>query len=162
MQFLRCIELMQLGPPVSVKHVADCTRTSRESVRGWMVMLEAHGRVERLGADVVQAPRLGAPAEWWRWKTNATIPKGCSEMADELAKAQAQRNPWGLTPRETEVMAAVCKARSHKLAALELGVEPITVKTATQRIGRKMKIGGRNKYIAWQAWIMKGKDEELL
>ena len=39
MQFLRCVELMQRGEPVSVARIAACTRTSRESVRAWMMML---------------------------------------------------------------------------------------------------------------------------
>ena len=76
--------------------------------------------------------------------------------AKAMAKVQARRNPWGLTSREVEVMNAVCTAkdRAHKLAACELGVEPITVKKATQRIGKKMKVGGPEKYALWEKWVL--------
>lgn len=146
MQFLRCIELMQRGDPVSIARIAACTRTSRESVRNWMMMLAAHNRVEQLD---VPPPRLGAPVDWWQWKT--AIPKELP--APE--KMQIRRNPWGLTSREVEVMNAVCTAkdRAHKLAARDLGVEPITVKTAVRRIGKKMNISGPEQYDAWERWV---------
>jgi hypothetical protein len=164
MQFLRCIELMQRGSPVSVARIAACTRTSRESVRAWMLMLAAHGRAESLDGDAAPPlPRRGAPPEWWQWtagRAGASAPAAAqesnafSEMAKSLAQARAQRNPWGLTLREAEVMTAVCVAPSHKVAARELGLAPLSVKSATARVGKKMGIGGPGKYAEWQRWLL--------
>jgi DNA-binding CsgD family transcriptional regulator len=163
MQFLRAIELLQMGGPVSVGRIAACTRTSRETVRDWMKMLHAHGRAQELDrAAEPPAARRGAPPEWWQWtaarsgesQPTTAHPSGEHlEMAEALARARARRNPWCLTLREAQVMTAVCTSASHKHAAAELGVSPLTVKSATQRIGKKMGLGGAEKYAAWERWL---------
>jgi DNA-binding CsgD family transcriptional regulator len=191
MQFLRCIELMQRGEPVSVGRVAAVTRTSRETVRDWMRMLQAHGRAEQLGRAVEPQPaRRGAPPEWWRWTAaprgaadlertaiaagmqsalnmgsgSCVYSDGCHGVTQEhlqlfasLVRGQSsRRNPWGLTPREAEVMDAVCAAGSHKQAARVLGISDLTVKTATYRIGKKMRAEGSTRYVEWDQWRRDG------
>lgn len=62
-------------------------------------------------------------------------------------------NPWGLTPREAEVMDAMCAQGCHKLAAVALGISHKTIEDYAAVINRKM--GQRTrlmKYLVWDRW----------
>ncbi|HSR34376.1 MAG TPA: LuxR C-terminal-related transcriptional regulator [Anaerolineae bacterium] len=53
-----------------------------------------------------------------------------------------------LTPRELEVLALLAKLRTNKQIAEELVISPVTVKTHTLRIYRKLDVGGRQHAVA--------------
>lgn len=63
-------------------------------------------------------------------------------------------NPWGLTPRQVQVMDAMVEhgCRKHVAAALGLGEE--TVKDHLSRAAKKMPghRRGVQRFIAWDRW----------
>jgi len=63
-------------------------------------------------------------------------------------------NPWGLTPREAEIMTTICELGGHKLAAKKLNIAHSTIKDTTYRVGMKMnmRFPPTAKYIAWDRW----------
>lgn len=63
-------------------------------------------------------------------------------------------NPWGLTPRQSDVMDAMCKHGCQKLAARALNISTDTVVQhiwmANQRMG--FHTGNLTKYLEWDRW----------
>ncbi len=81
------------------------------------------------------------------------VSKKLEEFAEHARRAQAP-NPWNLTAREAEVITVVCRADGYKVAARELGITPLTVKSAMRRIAAKMRMRWppEAKLEAWRAW----------
>jgi len=63
-------------------------------------------------------------------------------------------NPWGLTPRQSEVMDAMCEHGCQKLAARALGLQDSTVQQHVWMANQKMghHIGHLKKYLEWDRW----------
>lgn len=63
-------------------------------------------------------------------------------------------NPWGLTPREAEILTTVIATGGCKQAARKMGIAPSTVTDVTTRAGRKMGLQQppTAKYLAWDRW----------
>lgn len=66
----------------------------------------------------------------------------------------AAANPWGLTPREAEVMDSVIETGSQKGAARALGVSLKTVEMHCWTAGHKIdsRMSRIKRYIEWDRW----------
>jgi DNA-binding CsgD family transcriptional regulator len=57
--------------------------------------------------------------------------------------AAGERNPWGLTSREIEVLRCLARGSNTATIAVELGISPTTVRNHVQRLLRKLGVHGR-------------------
>jgi DNA-binding NarL/FixJ family response regulator len=62
-------------------------------------------------------------------------------------------NPWGLSPRQIELMDAICTHGCQKLAARDMGIEVKTVEMMMTAITSKMGFDNRvQRILAWDRW----------
>lgn len=67
--------------------------------------------------------------------------------------APHQTNPWGLTPREADIMDAICEYGCQKLAARALNRSMHTVQQHIWTANKKMGcLLGVRKFILWDRW----------
>ncbi len=91
---------------------------------------------------------------YWADSGMSAVTQEHLERFAEIARAAKAPNPWGLTAREAEVITAVCASDGYKVAARQLGITPLTVKSAMRRIAAKMRMRWppEAKLEAWRAW----------
>lgn len=65
-------------------------------------------------------------------------------------------NPWGLTPRESDIMDAICTHGCHKLAGRALNRSVKTVENHAGKASKKMPHRTPlARYLAWDRWMRK-------
>jgi DNA-binding CsgD family transcriptional regulator len=62
-------------------------------------------------------------------------------------------NPWRLSPRQIELMDAICDHGCQKLAARDMGIGVRSVEINMQRVNEKIPGANRvQKILAWDRW----------
>ena len=70
----------------------------------------------------------------------------CDHVLEFVGRDKFNPN-LSLTPRESEILAGICQAKSNKEIALDLGVSDKTVRNQVTRIFAKMGVGTRQEAI---------------
>lgn len=78
-----------------------------------------------------------------------------------LLRKALRPNPWGLTPREVEVMDALLKFDSQKRVCAELGIVRRTLETLIATARERMGAQGTYRYLLkWQEFRIRGEMEK--
>lgn len=121
----------------------------RGGARGYLV----HGQFER--PDVVRAVRAVAAGQAWLSPTAAMVAALAVRDQVELERAQRLRAGrdvlaqarFGLTPREQEVLALLCRGLSNAAIAGELALTEKTVKNHLHHIFSKLQVASRTEAV---------------
>ncbi|MGP3968624.1 helix-turn-helix transcriptional regulator [Streptomyces sp. 6N223] len=119
----------------------------------WAETLTAEGERDRAAALLSEAyataGRLGATplsAEIRRLAHRARLSLSTEARAD--GAAEAERDPFGLTRRERDVLALVAAGRSNRQIAQELFISPKTASVHVSNILAKLEVSGRGEAAA--------------
>ncbi|HEX5312706.1 response regulator transcription factor [Aquabacterium sp.] len=144
-------ELREVYPAIAVVVISASDRTSdviRAIDMGAMGFVPKRASNETLVAALKQVMSGGVyvPPMTMGSESQATAAAPASNMSDDL-HAAIHLPQWGLTPRQTDVLASLLKGHPNKLIARELNLSVETVKDHVAAVLRALGVSSRTQAV---------------
>lgn len=122
-------------------------------------MSRSDARVSRFSGTRDGTFRRGTRGFPLKGEPTSDVPNVPGDCPDEMSRPA--ESPWGLTPRQIEVLDALVELGCNKLVARKLGLSLPSVEYHMVHAGRRMTLSGNRVLMAvwWDRW-RRGEDQE--